>query len=97
MAYRLEALRHRRTKSDDVHCISYTLSDDDNEDFDASFNSCQISGTLYKWTNYIHGWQGRYFILKNGVLSYYKCETETDYGCRGSISIHKALIKVLTN
>ncbi|RWS19016.1 collagen type IV alpha-3-binding protein-like protein, partial [Leptotrombidium deliense] len=53
-----------------------------------------IDGTLNKWTNYIHGWQQRYISLSNGTLSYYKSETETSFGCRGAISIHKSTVKV---
>lgn len=31
-----------------------------------------ISGILYKWVNYGKGWRPRWFILQDGVLSYYK-------------------------
>ncbi|CAK8568008.1 unnamed protein product [Lathyrus sativus] len=31
-----------------------------------------ISGILYKWVNYGRGWRPRWFILHDGVLSYYK-------------------------
>uniref|UniRef100_A0A1D1XJ99 Oxysterol-binding protein-related protein 1C n=1 Tax=Anthurium amnicola TaxID=1678845 RepID=A0A1D1XJ99_9ARAE len=31
-----------------------------------------ISGILYKWVNYGKGWRPRWFILHDGVLSYYK-------------------------
>ncbi|XP_028786223.1 oxysterol-binding protein-related protein 1C-like [Neltuma alba] len=31
-----------------------------------------ISGILYKWINYGRGWQPRWFVLLDGVLSYYK-------------------------
>lgn len=58
-------------------------------------SSPQVAGTLYKWTNYLHGWQTRYFVLKDGTLSYYKSELETTFGCRGSISFSKATIQVL--
>lgn len=44
-------------------------------------------GTLCKWTNYVHGWQQRYFILKNGILMYHKSEQETSFGCRGAIAV----------
>ena len=54
-----------------------------------------LQGTLCKWTNYIHGWQNRYIILHDGTMSYYKSENETSFGCRGSISVQKAIIKVL--
>jgi len=31
-----------------------------------------ISGILYKWVNYGRGWRPRWFVLHDGVLSYYK-------------------------
>ncbi|KAL1826358.1 hypothetical protein ACET3Z_004770 [Daucus carota] len=33
--------------------------------------SC-FAGVLYKWTNYSKGWRSRWFILRNGVISYSK-------------------------
>jgi len=45
------------------------------------------AGNLSKWTNYLHGWQDRYIVLRDGTLSYYKSEHETAYGCRGAISL----------
>ncbi len=48
-----------------------------------------MNGSLSKWTNYIHGWQERYFVLEVGLLSYFKSEMDTQYGCRGSITLHK--------
>lgn len=53
-----------------------------------------LKGYLSKWTNYLHGWQPRFIVLKNRTLSYYKDEDESDFGCRGSISLQKAKIKV---
>ncbi|XP_037548148.1 ceramide transfer protein [Nematolebias whitei] len=52
----------------------------------------QFSGVLSKWTNYIHGWQDRWVVLKNNTLSYYKSQDETEYGCRGSLCLSKAVI-----
>uniref|UniRef100_A0A8C5AW41 Ceramide transfer protein n=1 Tax=Gadus morhua TaxID=8049 RepID=A0A8C5AW41_GADMO len=49
-------------------------------------------GVLSKWTNYIHGWQDRWVVLKNNTLSYYKSEDEREYGCRGSLCLSKAII-----
>lgn len=57
-------------------------------------NEPELQGYLSKWTNYLHGWQPRFIVLKNGTLSYYKSEDESDFGCRGSISLQKAKIKV---
>ncbi|XP_077398530.1 ceramide transfer protein-like isoform X2 [Vanacampus margaritifer] len=51
-----------------------------------------FSGVLSKWTNYIHGWQDRWVVLKNNTLSYYKSQDETEYGCRGSLCLSKAVI-----
>lgn len=31
-----------------------------------------ISGILFKWVNYGKGWRPRWFVLQDGVLSYYK-------------------------
>lgn len=31
-----------------------------------------ISGILHKWVNYGKGWRPRWFVLQDGVLSYYK-------------------------
>ena len=60
--------------------------------------SGEISGMLLKWVNCAKGWQPRWFVLQDGVLSYYKIHgpdkivitKETDKGCRviGSRSSH---------
>ncbi|KAG2679814.1 hypothetical protein I3760_11G068600 [Carya illinoinensis] len=31
-----------------------------------------VAGILYKWVNYGRGWKSRWFVLEDGVLSYYK-------------------------
>lgn len=66
------------------------------EDSDQEYldNTVQLRGYLSKWTNYIYGWQPRYIVLKDGTLSYYKSESESDFGCRGAISLSRATIKV---
>lgn len=74
---------------------SANLSDDE-EDIENGFAQPELHGTLSKWTNYIHGWQDRYIVLKDGTLAYYKSEDDTAYGCRGAMSIFKAVIKVNT-
>lgn len=35
-------------------------------------NEPEMKGWLHKWTNYIKGYQKRWFVLSNGVLSYYR-------------------------
>ncbi|KAI9577698.1 hypothetical protein GQX74_010885 [Glossina fuscipes] len=69
---------------------SESQSDSDPEYLD---NSIELRGYLNKWTNYIYGWRPRYIVLKDGTLSYYKSESESDFGCRGVISLRKAIIK----
>ncbi|XP_030560811.1 collagen type IV alpha-3-binding protein [Drosophila novamexicana] len=66
---------------------------ENSEDEDYLDNSIELRGYLSKWTNYIYGWQPRYIVLKDGTLSYYKSESESDFGCRGAISLSKATIK----
>ncbi|KAH7515627.1 hypothetical protein FEM48_Zijuj10G0046500 [Ziziphus jujuba var. spinosa] len=34
--------------------------------------SGSVAGILYKWVNYGKGWRSRWFLLEDGVLSYYK-------------------------
>ncbi|XP_047332313.1 oxysterol-binding protein-related protein 1C-like [Impatiens glandulifera] len=49
-----------------------------------------ISGILYKWVNYGRGWRPRWFVLQDGVLSYYKIHgpnkivinRDTEKGCK---------------
>lgn len=35
-------------------------------------NDVEMKGFLLKWTNYIKGYQRRWFVLSGGVLSYYR-------------------------
>ncbi|KAG6713826.1 hypothetical protein I3842_05G172600 [Carya illinoinensis] len=34
--------------------------------------SGSVAGILYKWVNYGRGWRSRWFVLEDGVISYYK-------------------------
>ncbi|XP_067644957.1 ceramide transfer protein isoform X2 [Eurosta solidaginis] len=68
-------------------------SQSDNSENEFLDNNIELRGYLSKWTNYIYGWQPRYIVLKNGTISYYKSESESDFGCRGAISLSKALVK----
>ncbi|CAF1464416.1 unnamed protein product [Adineta steineri] len=76
-----------------------TTSDDEEESLEdekttsGSFRNGDFQGRLFKWTNYLHGWQERYLILKNGFLNYYKNEFDIGLGCRGALSVKQALIQ----
>lgn len=39
---------------------------------DGSDSATCFAGVLYKWTNYSKGWRSRWFILRNGIISYSK-------------------------
>jgi collagen type IV alpha-3-binding protein len=80
--------------SEERDALSLT-DDEENEDFEEEEDALpELAGTLSKWTNYIHGWQDRYIVLKSGTLSYYKSENDTAFGCRGAISLTKAALTV---
>nr|XP_023839585.1 oxysterol-binding protein 2 [Salvelinus alpinus] len=51
-------------------------------------------GWLYKWTNYLKGYQRRWFVLSNGLLSYYRTQAEMAHTCRGTITLATAHIEV---
>ncbi|XP_059054187.1 pleckstrin homology domain-containing family A member 3-like [Achroia grisella] len=53
-----------------------------------------MEGILWKWTNYWNGWQTRWFILENGILSYYKSQEEANQGCKGSVKVSVCQINV---
>ncbi|XP_065663146.1 oxysterol-binding protein 1 isoform X2 [Hydra vulgaris] len=52
----------------------------------------QFRGYLWKWTNYIKGYQKRWFVLANGLLSYYRSPAEMNHTCRGTINLAGAFI-----
>ncbi|ELT99009.1 hypothetical protein CAPTEDRAFT_179200 [Capitella teleta] len=54
--------------------------------------SDQYKGWVYKWTNYIKGYQKRWFVLQNGLLSYYRNQAEMSHTCRGTINLANAFI-----
>ncbi|XP_037673055.1 oxysterol-binding protein 2 isoform X2 [Choloepus didactylus] len=50
-------------------------------------------GWLLKWTNYLKGYQRRWFVLSNGLLSYYRNQGEMAHTCRGTINLSTAHIE----
>ncbi|KAI4205977.1 MAG: hypothetical protein LQ346_001356 [Caloplaca aetnensis] len=49
--------------------------------------SREIKGYLKKWTNYTSGYKLRWFVLEDGVLSYYKHQDDAGSACRGAINM----------
>ncbi|KAF4026339.1 hypothetical protein G4228_018381 [Cervus hanglu yarkandensis] len=55
-----------------------------------------MEGVLYKWTNYLTGWQPRWFVLDNGILSYYDSQDDVCKGSKGSIKMAVCEIKEIS-
>ncbi|KAK3577185.1 hypothetical protein CHS0354_037525 [Potamilus streckersoni] len=53
-----------------------------------------MEGVLWKWTNYLSGWQPRWFVLDGGILSYYNSEQDVNNGCKGSLRMAVCDIRV---
>ena len=68
--------------------------DEENEDSDYEPALPELLGILSKWTNYLHGWQDRYIVLKDGTLSYYQSENDMAFRCRGAVSLSTANVIV---
>ncbi|THW99689.1 hypothetical protein D6D17_06503, partial [Aureobasidium pullulans] len=47
----------------------------------------EMKGYLKKWTNYTSGYKLRWFVLEDGVLSYYKHQDDAGSACRGAINM----------
>ena len=88
--------KYSRLKNSPVESKPSLSDEEDNRDEEISSDLEVASkrGSLSKWTNYLHGWQERYFVVSDGILSYYKSEFDTQFGCRGSINLHKVKILV---
>ena len=52
----------------------------------------EMKGYLKKWTNYTTGWKLRWFVLEDGVLSYYKHQDDAGSACRGAINMRIATL-----
>ncbi|KAH6904642.1 hypothetical protein BKA70DRAFT_1153845 [Coprinopsis sp. MPI-PUGE-AT-0042] len=53
-----------------------------------------LKGYLNKYTNVAKGYNTRWFVLKNGILSYYRHQDDETIASRGSISMKNAHLKV---
>ncbi|KAL3311065.1 Collagen type IV alpha-3-binding protein [Cichlidogyrus casuarinus] len=52
----------------------------------------RFTGRLYKWTNFVNGWQERYFVLHDGMFYYYRNSEEEHNGCRGSVNLKNSFV-----
>lgn len=54
----------------------------------------EMKGYLKKWTNYTTGWKLRWFVLEDGVMSYYKHQDDAGAACRGAINMRIAKLQM---
>ncbi|KAJ5108733.1 ATP12 ATPase F1F0-assembly protein [Penicillium angulare] len=54
----------------------------------------EMRGYLKKWTNYTSGYKLRWFVLEDGVLSYYKHQDDAGAACRGAINMRIARLNM---
>ncbi|KAJ5496343.1 ATP12 ATPase F1F0-assembly protein [Penicillium fimorum] len=54
----------------------------------------EMRGYLKKWTNYTTGYKLRWFVLEDGVLSYYKHQDDAGSACRGAINMRIARLSM---
>ena len=54
----------------------------------------EMKGYLKKWTNYTSGYKLRWFVLEDGVLSYYKHQDDAGSACRGAINMRIAKLHI---
>lgn len=66
------------TNGEMAETVAKTTSGAANAKLD-SRNDVEMKGFLLKWTNYIKGYQRRWFVLSGGVLSYYRFAFKKKY------------------
>uniref|UniRef100_A0A671VLL8 Uncharacterized protein n=1 Tax=Sparus aurata TaxID=8175 RepID=A0A671VLL8_SPAAU len=52
-----------------------------------------VTFILWLWRNFVKCWQPRWFVLENGVISYYDSEDDVSKGSKGSIKMSVCDIK----
>lgn len=57
----------------------------------------KLEGTLFKWTNYASGYKARWFVLEDGILSYFHNQEDAGNACRGSINLRIAKVWIDSN
>ncbi|KAF9107967.1 hypothetical protein BGX27_008533 [Mortierella sp. AM989] len=74
-------LRESRSQGSDVPLVPTTPG-----------QSPRLEGTLFKWTNYASGYKARWFVLEDGILSYFHNQEDAGNACRGSINLRIAKV-----
>ncbi|CAK9321626.1 unnamed protein product [Citrullus colocynthis] len=72
--------------------VSLPAFSNNNNTLQISGSITRVAGVLYKWTNYGKGWRSRWFVLRDGVLSYSKISFQSpddDVRLIGQISTNR--------
>ncbi|KAJ7087915.1 Oxysterol-binding protein-domain-containing protein [Mycena belliarum] len=56
-----------------------------------------LRGYLNKYTNVAKGYNTRWFVLKDGVISYYRHQEDEQFASRGSIAVRNCVLKPPTS
>ena len=78
----------KRSHSPSRHPASNSDGEPQTPDEGAAYPE-QFRGWLLKWTNYIKGYQKRWFVLSNSLLSYYRyaLQVARDSKARARLSV----------
>ncbi|KAI9783047.1 MAG: hypothetical protein M1839_004216 [Geoglossum umbratile] len=83
-------IQERAVLGSSAGIASATLSGASGEAALTSKEGREMKGYLKKWTNYTSGYKLRWFVLEDGVLSYYKNQDDAGSACRGAIHMRIA-------
>ena len=91
-------LRQCKSPIGDAYTRTLTLTTDANHDTTLihapTFNQHPtLKGYLNKYTNVAKGYSTRWFVLRGGILSYYRHQADETVASRGSISMKNAALK----
>lgn len=75
-----------------IHALLRQLAHAGAENSISLQQSPKYRGFMGKWTNYVHGFKTRWFVLEDGVLSYYRSPEEEGRQARGVIHMRHAVI-----
>eukprot|EP00041_Stephanoeca_diplocostata_P020049 m.439955 g.439955 ORF g.439955 m.439955 type:complete len:796 (+) comp21460_c0_seq1:344-2731(+) len=92
----IDELRSGGKRPSSISTDASSSNDDLDTDEDDGVSTHQqfptMEGSLSKWTNYIHGWQSRWVVLKDGQLSYFRSKSESEI-CRSTVDLAVARIE----
>ena len=76
----------------ETHALLRQLANAEADETLKSGRSHSYRGFLEKYTNLVHGYKTRWFVLENGQLSYYRAPEEEGRHARGTINMHHAVV-----